>query len=380
MKQSKLLKAAMLTVVAPDHVHAGVISRLALLLLVLPAVATGASEGANVPTLPSIIPIIDAKHLFNRSSAGYSAAQEKLGQALEISGFMVLRNTAITPEVVADIISAYQTFFEQPVEYKRKVDMSQSFSNRGWGHPGAERVSPLSNPDYKEFFDRGIELPAGDPLTEMRYYAPNMWPDIPGFKESLDAYFLLAHGVARQLLSAVAESLGQGPGFLDGAFAAAPMSLLRGRHYPPRPEGSSAQDFGIAPHTDYGCVTLVVSDSTPGLEVLTPAGEWLPVTPARPSDVVVNFGDMLEMWSGGLVKATVHRVRGSEAERFSSAFFFNPSFGTDVSPVLTGRRSAPPAGEAPLLRSVKAGEYLSKRYDDTYVHLTINEQGANKST
>ena len=303
---------------------------------------------------------------------------EKLKEALGTSGFLILRNSSITSAIVNDLLRTYKSFFSLPVEVKQKVDMATSISNRGWGHAGAERVNDSANPDYKEFFDRGISLPEGDPLTDIRYYAPNIWPDIPHFKDTLDEYFAIAHNVSNQLMSCIAYCMGQNRDYFESSFSTAPMSLLRGLFYPPRPPWATERDYGIAPHTDYGCLTLVVSDGTPGLEVQLPDGNWLAVTPEQPGDIVVNFGDMLQMWSDGQVKATVHRVRGTKKERLSSAFFFNPNYDTDVSPVLNLNAAADVRVEGSSLqkspvRTLRAGDYLSSRYDSTYVHLVVDD-------
>ncbi len=133
------------------------------------------------------------------------------------------------------------------------------------------------------------------------------------------------------------------------------MALLRGNYYPARPRWAGTRDFGIAPHTDYGCLTLLATDGTAGLEVQRRGGEWLPVA-AAPGTFVVNFGEMLEMWTGGAVRATPHRVIGTDAERLSAPLFFNPRYDTDV---------APPGATRPIL----AGDHLSRRYDETYLHL-----------
>ncbi|MEO1363090.1 MAG: 2OG-Fe(II) oxygenase family protein, partial [Pseudomonadota bacterium] len=111
----------------------------------------------------------------------------------------------------------------------------------------------------------------------------------------------------------------------------------------------------IATHTDYGCLTLLATDGSPGLEVRRRGGGWIPVS-APPGEFIINFGEMLEFWTAGRVKATPHRVVGGMAERLSVPLFFNPTYDTDV---------APPGADAPVL----AGEHLSARFRETYVHL-----------
>ncbi|MFD1341954.1 2OG-Fe(II) oxygenase family protein [Litorisediminicola beolgyonensis] len=160
--------------------------------------------------------------------------------------------------------------------------------------------------------------------------------------------------MAQGLLAGLAQALGEDAGYFASRFDK-PMALLRGNYYPQRPDWAGANDYGIAPHTDYGCLTLLGSDGVPGLEVLAATGDWVPVT-AEPGTFVINFGEMLELWTAGQVKATLHRVRGSSQERISVPLFFNPNFDADVAP----------KGAAPIL----AGDHLSKRFEETYLHMS----------
>ena len=111
-----------------------------------------------------------------------------------------------------------------------------------------------------------------------------------------------------------------------------PMSLLRCNYYPPRKSTLSNKDYGIAPHTDYGCLTILLTDNNPGLEIKNPSDEWESVLP-KEEEIIINFGDMLEFWSNKKIKATSHRVFGNSDERFSIPFFFivSSSFRTLIS-------------------------------------------------
>ena len=51
--------------------------------------------------------------------------------------------------------------------------------------------------------------------------------------------------------------------------------------------------FGAGAHSDYGCITLLLTDGTPGLQIYT-AGSWQNVTPVASDAFIVNLGDMLE--------------------------------------------------------------------------------------
>ena len=282
--------------------------------------------------------------------AGDEAALAELARGARDVGFFTLHNTALTEADVREVLEAYRAFFAVPKARKEAIDMARTGANRGWGAPGSEQVDPEANPDYKQVFDMGHEWPE----SGLRVYAPNLWPEgLPGFREALESYFEAARSVALDLLSHVARAVGRDPGHFRAAFGR-PMALLRGNYYPQRPDWAGEKDFGIATHTDYGCLTLLAMDGTPGLEVRKRGGGWIPVTVA-PGTFVINFGEMLQMWTSGEILATPHRVRGSTEERISVPLFFNPRFDTNV---------APP-GEPPI----RAVDHLQKRFDETYLHL-----------
>lgn len=266
---------------------------------------------------------------------------------------MTLQNTSVSAQTVEAILDMYRQFFLLPEETKSLVNMANTNSNRGWGAPGAEKVSVDANPDYKEVFDCGPELDHNDLLSSISYYAPNRWPQNPiGFRDIIVNYYGFATAVALKLLLAISRAIGEKDDyFLDKFYQ--PMALLRGNYYPPRPEYAGEKDFGIAPHTDYGCLTLLAMDGTPGLEVLS-KGAWHPVC-VRPGEFVINFGEMFEMWTEGRVVATTHRVIGTHNERISIPLFFNPRHDVNV---------APPGHSKTIL----AGDYLKRRYDETYLH------------
>lgn len=117
-------------------------------------------------------------------------------------------------------------------------------------------------------------------------------------------------------------------------------SILRLLYYPSLPSSvipDGLTDIRAGAHSDYGSITLLFQlPGQPGLEILPPSGdEWSPV-PVNPHDdasppILVNIGDLLSYWTGGLLKSTVHRVifpagKNGEAmaDRYSMAYFCHP--------------------------------------------------------
>ncbi len=296
---------------------------------------------------------LDLEKLDSRDKDELARLQQAIGQV----GFLTVGNTGLSAERVQQVISTYFDFFRLPEHEKKLVDMAATGSNRGWGAPKSEQVDPNANPDFKEVFDCGYELPELSPYRgrKLSVYAPNQWPEAPeSFEQTIRAYYSDACGVAMRVLRAIAVALGRDADSFDTAFDT-PMALLRGNYYPQRPVWAGEKDFGIGAHTDYGCLTLLATDGTAGLEVRMPDGTWEKVE-AAPGAFIINFGEMLEFWTAGRVKATEHRVVGGAHERISVPLFFNPSYDTNV---------APPESD----QVISAGEHLTKRFNETYVHL-----------
>jgi isopenicillin N synthase-like dioxygenase len=89
-------------------------------------------------------------------------------------------------------------------------------------------------------------------------------------------------------------------------------------------------ELGLGAHTDYECFTLLLQDSNPGLEVLSPDGHWVSATPVKDA-IVVNVGDFLTRWTNGVYKSTVHRVVNRTAkERYSVPLFFSVNYDEKV--------------------------------------------------
>lgn len=65
---------------------------------------------------------------------------------------------------------------------------------------------------------------------------------------------------------------------------------------------------GLAAHSDFGTLTILLPFSS-GLEVIQ-ANEWRPVTYDESEDhqFVINVGNILERWSNGIFKSSIHRV------------------------------------------------------------------------
>jgi len=298
-----------------------------------------------------MIPKIDLQALI----ANDPRASRDLLAGIQEHGFLIVRNTSLSAADVVQVTHMYRQFFHLPGSEKERVSMAKTGSNCGWGASDIEQVDPNANPDYKEVFDSGFVPSPMHPYAAHSVYAPNQWPTLPEeFERIIKNYYTAAMRVAMDVLRAIAGVLNLDRDYFTDRFSH-PMALLRGNYYPTRPDWAGDKDFGIAAHTDYGCVTLLATDGVGGLEAQSRDGKWVSVV-AEPGEFIINFGEMLQMWTDGAVRETPHRVRGSEQDRISVPLFLNPNYDTNVAPFGSGQ-------------NIHAGDHLTRRFQETYVHL-----------
>ena len=163
-------------------------------------------------------------------------------------------------------------------------------------------------------------------------------------------------------------------------------SVLRLLYYPQLDEMEDGVDIRAGAHSDFGSITLLFQQAgQPGLEIKTSSGEWsaVPIDPlqhnkahsigGRPVPILVNIGDLLEDWTSGLLKSTVHRVvfpKADSGDRYSIAFFCHPLDDAVLEPVPSARvkdhaskANKPPARGG---KTITAKDHLMERLAATY--------------
>jgi isopenicillin N synthase-like dioxygenase len=219
-------------------------------------------------------------------------------------------------------------------------------------------------PDLKESFIFGPDLSPADPdvAAGQPLMGPNRWPPaLPEMQPVLERYFAELLRCGRQLLQGFAAALDLAPGFFAERFA---KPLARGAiiHYPPQAPAREDERFGVAPHSDYGCLTLLWQDANGGLEVRNRAGAWIAAPPVADS-FVVNIGDLMARWTNELYASTPHRViNRSGRERYSMPVFIDPHPETEVAALASCRR----AGAAPRYPAIRCGAYIKERFDEAF--------------
>ena len=310
------------------------------------------------------IPIIDMAPLLAGTDGSIDAVGAEIYQAFTTSGFCYISNHGVSDQVIADARAAALAFFHQPLEQKLKSAPKESV--RGFNAIGKTKMHGAASPDHKEYFQIGLELPRDDPavLAGQPLRGPNQWPqDMPRFEQALSVYFQAIGQCGQVFLRAVARSLGAPEGFFADKYDK-PLQRTQCVYYPPHPTDSTLEVFGVAPHTDYGCITLLWQDEIGGLEVQTRSGEWVSAPPV-PGTLVLNIGDLLARWSNDRYRSTPHRVTNrSGRERLSIATFYDPDFVTMVDPAQLGLSIDQTPAHAP----VSAGDYIMGRINASQKH------------
>lgn len=292
---------------------------------------------------------------------GHRSAQEiavDFHAAYSSTGFGYIEDHGIPSDLIDAVFEASRQFHALPLAEKMAIAVDSS--HRGYiaintATDVNSTLAEVTKPNQSASFMMMREDAAADP--DVYLSGPNRWPDLPGFRDALNRYVDAMSGLGRRLMKAAILASGSHDFSALAAFDT-PTFWLRLLHYPPQPKASPDDLFGSAPHTDFGCLTLLAQDEVGGLQVKTPSGAWVDV-PARPGAFVVNVGDMLHRMSNGRLLSTPHRViNRSGRERYSVPFFFDPHVNTLIDPLPgTGQPIFEPLLFADFLRSELEAAY-----------------------
>jgi isopenicillin N synthase-like dioxygenase len=311
------------------------------------------------------LPIVNFATLGTSDAADRALAQE-LDTIFRGMGFCYFRHIGVSQDLVDGLFAGSRRFHAQDEAKKRALAMNAT--HRGYMAPNTSvivtsSVATVKRPNYSESLMLMHEVAEDDPRTGTEVHGPNQWPDLPGFREAVQAYETAIRAFCQRLLRPMALALSLPADWFAPHFAR-PTTFLRMLHYPPQPPDSPDDAFGSAPHTDYGFLTILCQDNAGGLEVRRADGTWLKAPPI-PGTWVVNVADMLSRWTNGRWQSTPHRVKNLlGGDRFSNPYFFDMDMDSIVECVPTCTDAANPPRFAP----VRYGDYLMERLDKNYAY------------
>lgn len=313
----------------------------------------------------NILPVIDIADLLNAIASDSPTASKQVAKvaariksAVTESGFFYVSGLSMQSSIVDNVCAAQRAFFAQSIEQKNAITINHD--NRGYLASGMSKMHGSTTHDQKEVFFWGTDLPDKHPylINKTPLCANNQWPEqLANFRTAVLEYASMIKQIGDALLRAIAHSLNLDEHFFKSRYE---DSLLRGQliRYPQTNGGSD--NFGVAPHTDFGCLTLLLQH-TAGLEVLNREGNWIAAPPIDDT-LVINIGDLLARWSDDRLPSNVHRVRNSSPnERYSIAVFHDPNPTTTVAPADMG-------SDTVGYKSVTAAEYILGRNSGAFSH------------
>ncbi|KAK8614069.1 hypothetical protein V6N13_122444 [Hibiscus sabdariffa] len=297
------------------------------------------------------LPVVDL------SSPDRFSTANSIRQACTDHGFFYLVNHGVDEELIHKVLEQSSNFFTFPIEEKMKLVKK---NHRGYTSLYAEKLdtSLSTKGDSKESFYVG---PPEDGL--------NQWPseeDLPSWRSTMETYYQKVLSAATKLLSLIALSLKLDEDFFRKVGALnEPFASLRLLHYPGDLDSYSEGIYGASAHSDYGLITLLVTDGVPGLQICRDRSKqprvWEDV-PSMKGAFIVNIGDTMERWTNCLFRSTLHRVLLPRQERYSVAFFMNPSKDCVVECLESCCSDACP----PRFPPIKYIDYLEERLRVTY--------------
>ena len=302
------------------------------------------------------VPVIDIGPL--RDGSDPVGVGERLAWAASEIGFIYVENHGVSASLIEVARRAGLEFFRLPLE--EKLGAATNEFHHGYLRPGSTKMYDDARPDLKESFNWGMEgsevARPSNPLL-----GPNVWPPgMPSLKSGVYPFFEAASACAEDLLRGFALGAGLHP---EHFMRHREWPLSRGslQYYPPPPSGDGEFRFGVAPHSDFGVLTVLCQDEVGGLQIRRPTGEWAAV-PLIPGTFVVNVGDLLERWTKGRYRSTLHRVINSSGrERLSLVLAYDPEYETLVDP-----GTFPGAGEETGAPPITCGDYLLWRFGKAF--------------
>ena len=316
--------------------------------------------------MTATLPVIDLGTMAAGRSAREVAARQ-LDDACANAGFFYIIGHGIEPALLDRLFTVTRQFFELPIDVKLRCFSPDTYY-RGYKPAFAQvPVSPVESNstaappslDNREQFHAGYDdLRLVQESGEVGPFdAPNIWSDRPAdFRAALTDYHRRMIELSLRIIDLIETGLELRCQELRSLFAH-PQALVSLLHYPPARPNASLAEYGIAGHTDYGFLTVLLTDEVGGLEILSEAEAWEPVAVLKGA-FICNIGDILQRITNDRYKSTRHRVVSPpNRSRYSIPFFIDPTPSALLECLPSGLATAPCRYDA-----VRCSDYLIRRF------------------
>ncbi len=287
------------------------------------------------------VPVIDISP-YSHGEAGKREVARQVNKACEEIGFLVITGHGVDPQLCERMFATSRSFFDLPLEEKRRIEQRLNDAPRGFSPIAAEGVAysllKRAPGDLKESLSMGqVEVPDDDYYRSPaagNSFAENRWPERPReLKQLYSQYFRVMERLAVDLMRIFALALKLPEAYFEDQIDRH-ISGFRVINYPDQPEEPLPGQLRAGEHSDYGTLTILRHDNPDragGLQVFTRANEWVDV-PVVAGSLVVNLGDMMQRWTNDRWVSTMHRVvnpprdQALASRRMSLVFFHAPNY------------------------------------------------------
>ena len=255
------------------------------------------------------------------ANSNADALGQQLGDSFKTYGFATVVDHGLDPALVAKAWALTKELFDQSEAEKMKGFDKAIAGQRGYTPFKTEIAKGAAYHDLKEFWHVGRDVASDSPLAGSML--PNIWPQVPEFKEIFQLLFAEMDKVGARILSSIALYLDLPSDWFDPAIEDG-NSILRLLHYPPI-AGNTEGCIRAGAHEDINLITLLLGAEEAGLEILRPDGSWMSVAPPA-GGIAVNVGDMLQRLTNHILPSTTHRVVNPMGERSKFSRYSMPFF------------------------------------------------------
>ncbi|XP_068635669.1 2-oxoglutarate-Fe(II) type oxidoreductase hxnY-like [Aristolochia californica] len=297
------------------------------------------------------------------SSPDRASSARTIRQVCLDHGFFYLINHGVDGDFInKSVFGESRKFFSLPLQEKMKLALNGGHKGYTALYDETLDTSIKSKGDFKESFY------VGPPEGSTPQNFPNQWPPkdvLPSWRATMETYREKLQTASQNLLSLIALALNLDEDFFEKVGAYPPSATLRLIHYPGELSASESETYGASAHSDYGMITLLVTDGVPGLQICREKDKrprvWEDV-PHVNGAFIVNIGDLMERWTNCLFRSTLHRVMLVGQNRYSVAFFVDPKPDCVVECLENCCSETSP----PRFPPIRAGDYLHERLRVTY--------------
>ena len=245
------------------------------------------------------------------------------------------------PAVPSEQLQAcFQGFLNQPDSYRKQhLQKHYGYAFDGYSYYGQKDSSNQAYDDLMETFVFSDFFPADKYPKSFNPFLGEEWPELLTMIMSIEEHMIQDLGLDELL------SLHQQMGH-----------MVSNNYYPAQKKFDhvAANNTRLSAHPDVSLFTIFPFGVDGELEYETRDGKWQSLAP---TNKIVGFsGYLMEVLSGGKIKALNHRVKLSEntsKERFSFAFFSLPR----------------PDAELPVVAKNRVGVMSGEEYFDEYLGL-----------